>query len=247
MLLKPHNIDAAPIQNGKKMGVVIPLANEEKTIDALLHGVLKHVPKKTTIFCVLDTTSKDKTKEIIKEWTKKDPRIVLVWAPENRCVVDAYFRGYHEALKNECDWILEMDGGLSHNPEEIERFVQAMHEGFDFAGGSRFMKGGKYLKPGRRYLISLLGTWLTNALVGTKMKDMTSGFECFTREALERVIKEGVKSRAHFFQTEIRTMMHEFKWTEIPISYKSPSSQVGSSNIMEALKNLWALRQKKTD
>lgn len=233
------------LKHNPKIGVVIPLANEENTIDELLTRVLAHLPQNTMVFCVLDNVSKDNTIKKVQEWGKKDPRIILIWAPENRCVVDAYFRGYKEALKAECDWILEMDGGLSHKPEEIPRFLKAMEEGHDFAGGSRFMKGGKYIKPRMRYLISMLGTWITNTLVGTKMKDMTSGFECFTREALEHVIGKGVKSRAHFFQTEIRTMMHEFHWAEIPITYKNPSSQVGQSNIKEAFKHLWAIRKAK--
>lgn len=231
--------------SSKHLGIVMPLANEEAVIDDLFARILKQVPQKTKIFCVLDKVSKDRTLERIQEWEKKDSRIVLVWAPENKCVVDAYFRGYKEALKNECDWILEMDGGLSHKPEEIPQFLNAMEQGFDFVGGSRFIKGGKYINPRIRYLISLFGTWLTNILVGTKMKDMTSGFECFTKEALEYVIKEGVKSRAHFFQTEIRAMMHNFNWTEVPITYKNPSSNVGSSSLKEAFKNLWDLRKKK--
>ncbi|KKU48141.1 hypothetical protein A3H10_03480 [Candidatus Uhrbacteria bacterium RIFCSPLOWO2_12_FULL_46_10] len=228
-----------------KLGIVIPLANEEKTIDELLARILKQVPQNTNVFCVLDKISNDETFKKIQEWGEKDPRVVLVWAPEDRCVVDAYFRGYKEALRNECDWILEMDGGLSHQPEEIPLFLRAMEQGFDYVGGSRFMKGSKYLKRRGRYLISLVGTWLTNILLGTKMKDMTSGFECFTREALEYVVKEGVKSRAHFFQTEIRTMMHDFNWVEVPITYRNPSSKVGATNINEALRNLWVLRKKR--
>lgn len=229
-----------------KIGVVIPLANEEKTIDELIERVLRQLPHHSKLFCILDNISKDRTREKIIEWEKKDPRVTLVWAPENRCVVDAYFRGYQEAIKDQCDWILEMDGGLSHTPEEIPRFLEAMANGFDFAGGSRFMKGGVYVQRRIRYLISLLGTWLTNIALGTKMKDMTSGFECFTRKALESVLQKGVKSRAHFFQTEIRTLMHGWKWTEVPITYKNPSSKVGSSNIKEALGNLWILRKERT-
>lgn len=230
--------------NATHLGIVIPLANEESTIDELIERILRQVPRETKIFCVIDTISKDRTREKIQAWGKKDSRVILVWAPENRCVVDAYFRGYREALKNNCDWILEMDGGFSHTPEEIPRFLQAMEQGYDFAGGSRFMKGGKYIHPRIRYCISLFGTWLTNFLVGTKMKDMTSGFECFTRNALERVIQEGVKSRAHFFQTEIRIMMHEYHWVEVPITYRNPSSKVGKASLKESFTRLWALRGK---
>jgi hypothetical protein len=75
------------------------------------------------------------------------------------------------------------------------------------------------------------------------MHDMTSGFECFTRDALQGVVDQGVQSRAHFFQTEIRTRMHDLKWVEIPIHYNSPSSVVGKASLSEAFRILWSLRK----
>jgi dolichol-phosphate mannosyltransferase len=171
---------------------------------------------------------------------------VVVFAPENRSVVDAYFRGYREALAGDFDWILEMDGGLSHLPEQIPRFVEAMAGGrYDFAGGSRFTPGGSFDGPWSRYLISRGGTWLTNRLLGTKMHDMTSGFECFTRDVLAGVVARGVRSRAHFFQTEIRAAMHDLRWVEIPIDYGCPSKSVGKASVTEAFRVLWALRRER--
>ena len=74
------------------------------------------------------------------------------------------------------------------------------------------------------------------------MKDMTSGFECFSRLAMKRVLDRRVRSRAHFFQTEIRAMLHDLRWEEIPITYSNPSKSVGGATIREALRNLWLLR-----
>jgi dolichol-phosphate mannosyltransferase len=156
-------------------------------------------------------------------------------------VVDAYFRGYEEAIELGCEWILEMDGGFSHRPEEIPRFVEAMERGFDFAAGSRFIKGGSHHGSLRRYLVSRGGSLLTNCLLGTRMRDMTSGFECFTRAALRFVVDRGVRSRAHFFQTEIRAMLASWNWVEIPITYTNPSNSVGKAQIADAMRCLWAL------
>ncbi|MDT8390812.1 MAG: glycosyltransferase family 2 protein [Lentisphaeria bacterium] len=165
-----------------------------------------------------------------------------VWAPENRCVVDAYFRGYREAYDAGAEWILEMDGGLSHLPEEIPRFIQAMESGVDFAGGSRFVSGSAYRESRfARWLTSRGGTWVSNVLLGTKMKDMTSGFECFSRAAMKLVLSHGVRSKAHFFQTEIRYLMHRLNWVEVPITYSRPSKSVGKNSLKDAVKCLWAL------
>jgi hypothetical protein len=224
-----------------RLGVVTPLANEEATIGELLDRALAHLTADDRIFCVLDNVSKDRTRELISARAAADPRVVLVWAPENRCVVDAYFRGYRAALAAGCKWILEMDGGLSHQPEAIPLFVREMEKGYDYVGGCRFMPGGGYTGPWSRYVISRGGGQLANLLLGTHMRDMTGGFECFSRRALIAVLEKGVRSRAHFFQTEIKLLMHEFKWTEVPIHYRNPSKSVGKASLKEAFRNLFAL------
>jgi dolichol-phosphate mannosyltransferase len=228
-----------------RLGVTVPLANEETTIDEFLDRVLTQLTSADRVFCVLDNVSQDRTRALIEARARRDPRVVLVWAPENRCVVDAYFRGYEAALAAGCRWVLEMDGGLSHLPEEIPQFIRAMEQGYDYAGGCRFMKGGGYTGPVSRYLVSKGGTVLTNLLLGTRMRDMTSGFECFSRRALEAVLTRGVRSRAHFFQTEIKFLMRDWKWVEVPIHYRNPSKRLGSSSLKEAFRNLWALYREK--
>jgi len=224
-----------------RLGVVTPLANEEDCIHELLDRTLAQLGPDDRMFCVLDNVSKDRTRELILARAETEPRVALVWAPENRCVVDAYFRGYRAALAAGAKWVLEMDGGLSHQPEEIPLFVREMEKGFEYVGGCRFMTREGYTGPWSRYLISRGGGALANLLLGTHMIDMTGGFECFSRRALEAVLAKGVRSRAHFFQTEIKVLMHQFKWTEVPIHYKNPSKSVGQSSLKEAFRNLWVL------
>lgn len=225
----------------QRMGIVSPMANEEANVCEFLERVTAQLAAADRLFCVLDRVSKDRTRQKIEEFSQHDERVVLVWAPENRSVVDAYFRGYREALKQGCDWILEMDAGLSHSPEEIPRFVEAMLTGVDFAAGSRFMRGSQYSGRPSRYIVSKGGTLLSNRLLGTRMHDMTSGFECFSRAAMEHVLKRGVRSRAHFFQTEIRFMLRHWNWVEVPISYCNPSKSLGSGSLKEAFVNLYQL------
>ena len=224
-----------------RLGVIIPLANEEKTVASLLEDILVQLGPHDRIFCILDNVSKDRTRELVQDAARSDNRIIEVWAPENRCVVDAYFRGYQSALDAGCAWILEMDGGYSHNPVEIGRFIEAMEQGVDFVAGSRFCTGGKYRGRWSRYLLSRGGSLVANLMLGTTMSDMTSGFECFSRRTMQYVVAEGVRSRAHFFQTEIRFMLRDHNWCEVPISYENPSQSVGSGAITESLKTLWTL------
>jgi dolichol-phosphate mannosyltransferase len=227
------------------LAVITPLANERATIDQFVRRILVQLAPHDRLFTIFDTSCTDGTLQRARELEEHEPRLTVIYAPENTCVVDAYFRGYKEALAANVDWILEIDGGLSHLPEQIPQFVQAMSQGYDFAGGSRFIPSGSFDGPWSRYLVSRGGTWLTNLLLGTKMHDMTSGFECFTRAALARVVAEGVQSRAHFFQTEIRAAMHDYRWIEIPIRYACPSSSVGKSSLLDAFKVLWSLYRRR--
>jgi dolichol-phosphate mannosyltransferase len=72
---------------------------------------------------------------------------------------------------------------------------------------------------------------------------MTSGFELFSRETLRMVIGRGIQSRAHFFQTEIKTHCRKLKFVEVPITYRSASPRLGSSAVKEAFRQLWRLFQ----
>lgn len=234
--------ETGPGRTTPRLGVVTPMANEEATVDEFLTRVLARLSASDRVFCVLDNVSRDRTRELVEAWSARDPRVVLVWAPENRCVVDAYFRGYRAARAAGCEWVLEMDGGLSHQPEEIPRFIAAMEGGAQYAGGCRFMPGGSHIGSPWRRFVSWGGSRLTNLLCGTRMADMTSGFECFGREAMDAVLARGVRSRRHFFQTEIRYLMHGFRWVEVPITYRNPSANLGSASLREAFRELWNLR-----
>jgi dolichol-phosphate mannosyltransferase len=224
-----------------RLGVIVPLANEEDTLDDFLTRVLAQLGPDDGVFCVVDNASRDRTRDQVVEWETRDRRVRLVWAPENRCVVDAYVRGYRAALDAGSRWVLEMDGGLSHCPEEIPQFICAMERGHDYVGGCRFMKGGAYKGGWKRYLVSRGGGIVANLLLGTRMRDMTSGFECFSRRALEHVLARGLKSRAHFFQTEIKFALRHWNWVEVPINYTNPSARLGMGSIGEAFRNLWDL------
>jgi dolichol-phosphate mannosyltransferase len=226
------------------LGIVCPMANEGEAATRFSQAVLEQCSgfKKVTFFAVFDRANKDSSLDRMREMERVEPRLQVVWAPENRCVVDAYLRGYKEALDAGSDWILEIDAGFSHQPGDIPQFFDAMEKGLDCVFGSRFI--GRFEKSSHaRRFVSWGGTLLTNLLLGTRQTDMTSGFELFSREALLMVMDRGIQSRAHFFQTEIKTHCRNLRIVEVPITYRSASPRLGSSSIKEAFKQLWRLFQ----
>jgi dolichol-phosphate mannosyltransferase len=227
------------------LGIVCPMANEEANAVAFVNQVIEQCAsyqfKATTFFAILDSQSKDKTRELLTTLSAQQPLLQIVWAPENKSVVDAYVRGYREALAAGCDWILEIDCGFSHLPSDIPQFFRQMDAGHDCVFGSRFSNTAAATESSARRLMSRGGTILSNLLLGTKLSDMTSGFEMFTRPALQFVLDKGIHSRGPFFQTEIRAYCHRLKITEVPIRYQGASHKISRGVIMDAFTNLWRL------
>jgi len=229
------------------LGIVCPMANEQDTACHFVKEVLQHCRgfAQVRFFAILDRVSRDRTKDLLEQVSVHTPELCVIWAPENRCVVDAYVRGYQEAIAAGCDWILEIDAGYSHRPQDIPQFFHKMLEGYDCVFGSRFCRGGSMTGDWKRYWVSYGGSMLANLILGTKLKDMTSGFELFQRDALIQVLQKGLRSRGHFFQTEIKFYCHQFKIAEVPIQYKVLSNSVNQSVVKEALTNLGILAKER--
>jgi dolichol-phosphate mannosyltransferase len=223
-------------------GLVLPLANEENDFQPFfgdLAGVLRSYPG-ARVYLVLDHASKDRTMELCREFSLKNPQFKIVFEPGNRNVVDAYIRGYREALSQGHDVILEMDAGYSHDPAAIPQFLAAFHEGYACVYGSRFIRGGSMLEASlKRRFFSRGGTMLANLLLGTRLKDMTSGYQGFTKEVVARFAAYPFRSRAHFYQTELRYLLRNHQGKEVPISYKTPSPSVRAGSVMNSLGSLW--------
>lgn len=221
------------------------MANEAATATEFVDAVLAECEllgfASVAFFAVLDEVSRDGTRALLQAHAEARPELRVVWAPENQGVADAYVRGYREALAEGVDWILEIDAGFSHDPGEIASFVAEMCDGRDCVFGSRFGRGGSNAGALRRRVISRGGTFLANLLLGTRLTDMTGGYELFDRAALEAVLAKGIRSKGPFFQTEIRTHCRNLRVAEVAIHYRSASHRVGRRAIGEALATLWWL------
>lgn len=234
----------APAHAHLSLAIVCPMANEAATAVPFVREVLEHCRdfRETRMLVVLDNVSRDNTRQLMEEMAATTPELEVIWAPENRSIADAYLRGHREALARGADWILEIDAGFSHQPSDIPRLFAKMDEGYDCVFGSRFLPGGslKDSSLGHR-LVSRGGGLLTNLLLGTKLHDMTSGFQLFSRSALDMILTRGIRARGPFFQTEMKTYCRRLRIAEVPIQYGSASHHVGRRAITDALSNLGRL------
>ncbi|MDE3091691.1 MAG: glycosyltransferase, partial [Chloroflexota bacterium] len=117
----------------------------------------------------------------------------------------AYITGFQWALAHGAECIVQMDADFSHSPSYLPDFV-AQTGKHDVVVGSRYVPGGR-LDPrwsGWRYFLSKWANsiWV-RLILGTQVRDATSGFKCWSRRALERISLNNVRSNGYVFQVEM--------------------------------------------
>jgi dolichol-phosphate mannosyltransferase len=221
-------------------GVVIPMANEENTFAIFTQRLIETFDylQCGIAYMVVDSVSKDNTLELCRNLSEKDDRFKTVWAPENNNVVDAYIRGYREAVLYH-EFVIEMDAGMSHDPSALPMFLRVLNEGNECAFGSRFINGGSIWQSSfKRTFLSRAGTVFSNFLLGTVMKDMTSGYQGFHADVVHDLLQYKLLSKAHFYQTEVRYLLRKRRYMEIPIHYRAPSPNVSRKAIFNSIQVL---------
>lgn len=227
----------------KKTIIVMPVANEEATMASVLDEILALPYKDLYVYPVIDHFSKDRTEEIIREYEQRTGRVKCIFYKESCGVISCYLEGFRRALADGAEQIIEMDGGGSHLPGEIPQFIEKLEAGYDCVWGSRFTEGGDVSNhPLYRRILSSGGTILSNLVLGTKLRDMTSGFEGFRRQVLLDLNLDAFLSTGHMYQTEMRYYCRNLRTVEVPIHYVGGSSSLRFRTVVEAVRILFQLR-----
>jgi len=221
---------------------VVPMANEEKEFPGfagMMRSTLDDL-ESGRVYFVVDAVSRDNTLGLCRELAARDSRFTTLWVPDNKHIVGAYVLGFKEALRQGHGIIIEMDAGMSHDPRAIPGFLRVLREGNECAFGSRYINGGSMVDSAfERRLLSKGGTWAARILLGSKLGDMTSGFQGFHRSVLEKLVEYPLRSRAHFYQTEVRHLLRNSRLIEVPIHYRAPSPRVSRKAIADSLRVLF--------
>ncbi|MDR3267590.1 MAG: glycosyltransferase [Tannerella sp.] len=217
--------------------VIVPMANESMDFDSFISKLKKALDfiGSGKVYLIVDKVSKDNTLALCEQLSEEDKRFKTIWAPENKNVVDAYIRGYKEATPYH-DIIIEMDAGMSHDPTALPMFLRVLNEGNECVFGSRFINGGSIWQSSfKRRFLSKSGTLLSNLLLGSRLKDMTSGYQGFHASVVRKLLCYDLLSTGHFYQTEVRYLMRKYRYIEVPIHYRAPSPNVSFKSIINSL------------
>lgn len=224
----------------------MPIANEESNIKRLIEKIFSLKISDLSLVLIIDKFSKDNTKNIIQDLQKTNKNVILLDHKSSTGVVSCYLYGFKYAIANNADYVIEMDAGESHDPNEIPNFINWLNQGYDCVFGSRFIDGGKILNmPLYRKFISKFGTITANMVLHTKFKDLTSGYEAFNASVLKKLNFDNFLSlqTTHFMQTEIRFYCRNFKYKEIPIIYKGSKSSLNIKSVFKSFKILFELKK----
>lgn len=228
----------------EKTVIVMPVANEEDNMERIITEILSLPYDNLYIYPVVDSYSRDNTEKIIREYEQKTDKVKCIFYKESRGVVSCYLEGFRRALDDNAARIIEMDGGGSHKPSELPRFIEKLDEGYECVWGSRFIKGGGLFNdPWYRRVLSWGGTFLANAVLGTRLNDMTSGYEAFQRKVLCEMNLDKFLSQGHMYQTEMRYYCRKRNAIEVPIHYYGGESSLKWGSIREAFQILFQLKR----
>jgi len=226
--------------------VCIPTYNERENVEAICRAVLGADARLDVL--VVDDNSPDGTGQIADALAAKEPRIQVLHREKKEGLGRAYLAAFKWALGRQYQFVLEMDADFSHDPRYLPRLVDEAERGADLVIGSRYVRGGGTVNWGiGRQIISRGGSLYARTILGVRVRDLTAGFKCFRRTALEALDLDAVTSSGYGFQIELtyKTLKKGFKVSEVPIVFED--RRVGHSKMsrkifLEALWKVWKLR-----
>lgn len=226
--------------------VVVPTYQEVASIRSALDAVLSAAPDVDVL--VVDDASPDGTGDLVEELGRTQPRVHLLRRPGKAGLGTAYRAGFAWGLARGYDALVEMDADLSHPADRLEALLAGLADA-DLVIGSRYVAGGSTRNwPASRQAISRTGNRYVQVVLGLGVRDATSGFRAFRREALERAGVLTLSSNGYCFQVETTYAARRAGLTvrEVPIVFTERAegtSKMTTGIVAEALLRVtgWAL------
>jgi dolichol-phosphate mannosyltransferase len=223
--------------------VCLPTYNERENLEAMLRAL----DGKGVHVLVIDDNSPDGTGELADALAEELGYVSVLHRPAKEGLGPAYLAGFHRALAEEAELVLEMDCDFSHDPNDVPRLLAAAVDA-DVVLGSRYVEGGGVRNWGLlRRVISSGGSWYARVLLGAPVRDLTGGFKCYRRAVLESIDLEAIRSKGYAFQIETtyRALRSGFRIVEIPITFvdrEAGGSKMSRAIVAEAIWKVPLLR-----
>jgi len=225
--------------------VIVPTYNERDNLPPLIQRLLA-LPVPVDVL-VVDDGSPDGTGKVADQLAAAHGQVHVLHRQVKDGLGRAYCAGFAWALARDYEFIFEMDGDFSHNPDDIPVFLKAAAEGADLVVGSRYCNGIRVINwPLKRLMLSISAGRYVRVVTGMPISDPTGGFKCFRRQALETIPLDAVRSNGYSFQIELnhKLWMQGMSIAEVPIIFTDRfqgSSKMSRKIVWEAFWMVWRL------
>ena len=233
-----------------KFLIITPTYNENANISNLISEIREIKTPVNLDILIIDDNSPDGTALTVKAIMAKDKNLHLIQRDAKNGLASAYCEGFKWAIKNNYDYVVQMDADLSHSPSDILKFINKVKD-FDVIIGSRYKTGVNVVNwPLRRLILSYFANIYARIFTGMKIYDLTSGYKCIAVNLLKTIDFDKVKSEGYSFQIEMNFIFVNkgFKITEVPIIFHDRTigeSKMSKKIILEAILKVPMFRIKK--
>jgi dolichol-phosphate mannosyltransferase len=226
--------------------IVVPTYNERDNVGEVVERFLAAAPAAELLF--VDDNSPDGTGEVLDGLAANNRRVHVLHRAGKLGLGTAYLDGFRWGLGRGYDYLIQMDADFSHDPAYLPEMLRLAEAGADMVIGSRYVDGGGTRNWGLgRKVLSRGGSLYARTILGVKIRDLTAGFICWRRRALEAIDLGAVRSNGYSFQIEMkyRALRAGLDVVETPIVFEDRrvgQSKMSRAIFVEALGMVWKLR-----
>lgn len=227
--------------------VCLPTYNERENLEPMVRALAEVLDTSLDRVLVIDDSSPDGTGELADRLATELPWVSVLHRDHKEGIGPAYVAGFGRALADGAELVLELDCDFSHDPADVPRLIAAASDA-DLVLGSRYVEGGGTENWGAlRRIVSRGGCIYAQILLGVRVRDLTGGFKCFRRAALEAVDLGALSAHGYAFQIETtyRVLRAGLHVQEVPIRFverRAGASKMTGSIVAEAVWKVPALR-----
>jgi glycosyltransferase involved in cell wall biosynthesis len=229
-LQRPSGLAPLPAAGAPKVGVVIPALDEETTIGEVVTAVPRRIVGVGAVeVIVVDDGSSDATRDVAL--AAGADRIVV--HRRNRGLVPSFNHGISMALARGCDVVVHLDADGQHDPGFIPELIRPILTGeADLVVGVRPLRDARSGTFVRRYGNRLV-SWLFRRTFKVHVRDVTSGYRAFSREALLQL--NVVSDYTYTLESLIQAARKRLTVAEVGIPARR--RQVGESRVTHSVRH----------
>jgi glycosyltransferase involved in cell wall biosynthesis len=214
------------------LSIVIPLFNEEESLTPLYQAIKQALSEMNITFEILfiDDGSTDRSLDIIEEFRRQDPSVIVLSFVKNQGKSAALQAGFTQCRG---DVVITMDADLQDDPKEIPNLIAKLNEGYDLVSGWKKKRHDPISKTFPSKVFNLLVSWFS----GVRLHDVNCGLKAYR----QKVVKSfRVYGEMHRF-LPVLAKWSGFTITEIPVQHhprKYGKTKYGMSRFLSGILDL---------